>query len=165
VPLGTALASTAGVMSIQKILVPTDFSENARQATEQALTLARAFGASVTLFHAYQVPTYVFPDGSTFVAGPEVAARIEREVLDALAAAARAAERQSAVPVLTRSAIGAPYEEILRAAEDFDLVVMGTHGRTGLRHLLLGSVAEKVVRHAHCPVLTVREAPSAAAHP
>ena len=142
--------------NIRQILVPTDFSDGSAAATEQALGLARAFGATVTLFHAYNVPSYVFPDGSTFIAGPDVAVRIEREVADALASAARAAERQSAVPVLTRSAIGAPFEEILRASNEFDLVVMGTHGRTGVRHLLLGSVAEKVVRHASCPVLTVR---------
>jgi nucleotide-binding universal stress UspA family protein len=141
---------------IRKILVPTDFSEGSAAATEQALTLAHAFEASVTLLHVYQVPAYVFPDGSTFVAGPEVAARIEREAEDAIAAAARSAEQKSGVPVLTRTAIGAPFEEILRAARDFDLVVMGTHGRTGLRHLILGSVAERVVRQASCPVLTVR---------
>ena len=149
---------------IQKILVPTDFSRGASAATEQALSLAHAFGASVTLLHVYNVPTYVFPDGSTFIAGPEVAAKIEREVVDALASAGRAAERQSGVPVLTQSAIGAPYEEIIRAAKDFDLIVMGTHGRTGLRHLFLGSVAEKVVRHASCPVLTVRTTDHEAPH-
>ncbi len=149
---------------IRKILVPTDFSRGAAAATEQALSLAQAFGASVTLFHVYSVPAYVFPDGSTFIAGPEVAARIEREVVDALASAGHAAERQSGVPVLTRSAVGAPHEEIVRAAAEYDLVVMGTHGRTGLRHLFLGSVAEKVVRNAPCPVLTVRS-PDHAPHP
>jgi nucleotide-binding universal stress UspA family protein len=148
---------------IRKILVATDFSGGAAAATEQALQLASAFGASLTMFHVYSVPAYVFPDGSTFVAGPEVAARIEAEVVDALASAARAAEQKSGVPVLTRSAVGAPHEEIVRAANDYDLVVMGTHGRTGLRHLFLGSVAEKVVRHAPCPVLTVRLPPEA--HP
>lgn len=144
------------MVTIHKILVPTDFSAGSEAATEQALSLAQKFAASVTLFHVYQVPTYVFPDGSSFVAGPEVTARIERGVEDSLAAAARAAQQKSGVPVETASAIGTPFEEILRAAEGCDLVVMGTHGRTGLRHLLLGSVAEKVVRHAHCPVLTVR---------
>jgi universal stress protein A len=142
--------------ALKKILVPTDFSPGAAAATEHALSLAHAFGGTVTLFHVYALPTYVFPDGSTFVAGPDVAAKIERDVLDTLATAARNAERQSGVPVLTRSVIGAPYDEIIAAAKEYDLIVMGTHGRTGLKHLLLGSVAEKVVRHASCPVLTVR---------
>jgi nucleotide-binding universal stress UspA family protein len=151
----------------RRILCPTDFSEGAAAATEQALSLAHAFGGTVTLFHVYSVPSYVFPDGSTFVAGPEVTTRIADDVSNALAAAARSAEGRSGVPVLTRSAIGAPFEEILRVAGDFDLIVMGTHGRTGLRHLVLGSVAEKVVRHASCPVLTVRvsEGKHAPKHP
>jgi nucleotide-binding universal stress UspA family protein len=82
-----------------------------------------------------------------------------------LTRAAQDAERRSGVPVLKRSQIGAPYDEIVRAAADFDLVVMGTHGRTGLRHLFLGSVAEKVVRHASCPVLTVRLPAEQPSHP
>ena len=102
------------------------------------------------------MPAYVFPDGSTFVAGPDVAARIEREVAAALEEAADDARRKSAVTVLTRSTIGSPYEEIVRAAREYDLVVMGTHGHSGLRQLLVGSVAEKVVRHCSRPVLTVR---------
>jgi nucleotide-binding universal stress UspA family protein len=141
---------------IKKILVATDFSAGAAVAIDQALDLARAFGATVTLLHVYSLPTYVFPDGSTFVAGAEVTARIERDVEDALSRAARDAEQRSGVTVLTRSQIGAPWHEIVSAAADYDLVVMGTHGHTGLRHLLLGSVAEKVVRHAPSPVLTVR---------
>jgi len=149
---------------IKKILVPTDFSAGAQVAVDQALAMAQAFGASVTLFHVYTLPSYVFPDGSTFVAGVEVTTRIEGDVTDALSRAARDAERRSGVPVLTRSQIGPPYEEIVRAAEDFDLVVMGTHGHTGLRHLFLGSVAEKVVRHARCPVLTVRMPAEQASH-
>jgi nucleotide-binding universal stress UspA family protein len=152
-------------MRMQKILVPTDFSPGAAVAVDQALTMAQAFGASVTLFHVYSLPTYVFPDGSTFLAGPEVTARIESDVEDALSKAAQDAERRSGVPVLKRSQIGAPYDEIVRAAAEYDLVVMGTHGRTGLRHLFLGSVAEKVVRHATCPVLTVRLPAEEPSHP
>ncbi len=125
---------------IHRILVPTDFSPGAADAT-------------LTLFHVYSLPTYVFPDGSTFIAGAEVTARIERDVEEALS---QAAQSITEVPVETRSQIGSPWEEIVRAAREYDLVVMGTHGRTGLRHLFLGSVAEKVVRHAPCPVLTVR---------
>ena len=119
--------------AIEKILLPTDFSDGAAAAMEQAIPLARAFGASITLFHVYQVPAYVFPDSSTFVAGPEVSARIEREVGAALDEAAEAARHQTGVTVLTRSTIGSPHEEIVRAAREYDLVVMGTHGHSGLR--------------------------------
>jgi nucleotide-binding universal stress UspA family protein len=138
---------------IRKILVPTDFSPGAAAAIDEARMLAKAFEATLTLFHVYSLPTYVFPDGSTFVAGAEVTARIQHDVEEALS---RAAQTIHDVPVETRSQIGSAWDEIVRTAREYDLVVMGTHGRTGLRHLFLGSVAEKVVRHAHCPVLTVR---------
>jgi universal stress protein A len=138
---------------IRKILVPTDFSPGAAVAIDEARMLAKAFGATVTLLHVYSLPTYVFPDGSTFIAGAEVTARIERDVEEALS---RTAQTIGDVPVETRSQIGSAWDEIVRAARAYDLVVMGTHGRSGLRHLFLGSVAEKVVRHAPCPVLTVR---------
>jgi nucleotide-binding universal stress UspA family protein len=149
---------------IKSILVPTDFSPGAAVAIDQALALAKPFGATVTLLHVYSLPTYVFPDGSTFVAGAEVTARITSDVEEALSREAQEAGR-SGVTVKTRSQMGVPWDEIARTAREYDLVVMGTHGRTGLRHLFLGSVAEKVVRHAPCPVLTVRLPEEEARHP
>jgi nucleotide-binding universal stress UspA family protein len=148
------------VMTLRKILVPTDFSEGGQRALEYAVTLARPLEASLTLFHAYQFPSYGFPDGSIYITPPEVGARIVSEVADALARDKAFAEARG-VAATVRSIEAHPVEGILEAARDHDLIVMGTHGRTGIKHLLLGSVAEKVVRHASCPVLTVRAASSA----
>jgi nucleotide-binding universal stress UspA family protein len=152
-------------LSISHILVPTDFSDPSIDALELAVEMARRFGASITLFHAQEMPTYVFPDAVMPVT-PQVVAELEKSSqseLDRLAGRVRSA----GVPVSTRSVVGPNDAEICRYAEEMgaDLIVMGTHGRTGLRHVLLGSVAEKVVRRAPCPVLTVRpQAVAAHAH-
>jgi nucleotide-binding universal stress UspA family protein len=141
---------------LRKILVPTDFSDSSNAALELALELARRFDGSVTLLHVYQLPAYPVPDGVIFV-GPETAAEILMQVGQGLAAAkARAAE--GGVPVETKTVEGTPFVEIVRTAHDgaFDVVVIGTHGHSGLKHLLIGSTAEKVVRKAPCAVLTVR---------
>jgi nucleotide-binding universal stress UspA family protein len=143
---------------VRKILVPTDFSEGSASATAWALTLARAFGASVTLLHVYQLRPYVFPDGSTFAPSPEDVTAMLGSIDDALAAAQKSAAGHG-VAIETASVEGAPVEAILETARSggFDVIVMGTHGRTGLKHLLLGSVAERVVRLADRPVVTVRQ--------
>lgn len=148
--------------SVRRILVPTDFSEPSSYALEMAIELGRRFGAELVLFHAHEMPAYVFPDGVMPVT-PDVLSDLQTAVdgeLERLAARVRAA----GLRVSRRSAIGVHDLEICRAAEevDADLIIMGTHGRTGLRHALIGSVAEKVVRKAPCAVLTVR--PEAAAH-
>jgi nucleotide-binding universal stress UspA family protein len=141
----------------KKILCPIDFSDASRAALETAADLARRFGATLTLFHAYPVPGYTFPDGS-FVASSKM--------LDELAEQARrhleewrgvaASLGQPGAEAVT--AVGEPAHEIVTWAKEHaaDLVVLGTHGRTGLTHALMGSVAERVVRRAPCPVLTVR---------
>ena len=143
-----------------RILVPTDFSATADLALTQARDLAEAFGASLHLLH-------VFEDPYTAAAyAPEVFATISPEYRDAaLADAARqlderldAAGRKE-LSGTTDLVVGPPAREIVRfaASHGIDLIVMGTHGRSGLAHLLLGSVAERVVRTAPCAVLTVRE--------
>jgi nucleotide-binding universal stress UspA family protein len=145
--------------AIRKILVATDFSAEARGAQETALDIARTLGASVTLLHVYQLPTYLFFDGATFLPPPSVVAQIVSEVAAGLSAA-RDAAASSGVPVETASEQGIPHDDILRYAEEhgIDLIVMGTHGRRGWRRLVIGSVAERVVRGAHVPVLTVPRA-------
>jgi len=142
--------------TMRKILVATDFSEHARRAQQVALEVARAFDASVTLLHVYQLPAYLFFDGSSYVTPPQVAANILSDV-DAALAAAKDAVADTGVSVSTAAEAGSPYEDIVRFAEarGFDLIVMGTHGRRGLRRLMVGSVAEHVVRSARVPVLTV----------
>jgi nucleotide-binding universal stress UspA family protein len=127
-----------------------------------ARDLARRFAASVTLFHVHQVPSYLYPDGVMPVPST-VLQDLERSIvaeLDRLAAMLRA----EGISVETQHVIGSPVHEICHAAAelDADLIVMGTHGRTGLRHVILGSVAEKVVRRAPCAVLTVHPSGEAA---
>lgn len=141
-----------------KILHPTDFSECAEQARAQAIRLARALGAEIILFHV-AVETPLYAEGM-------LAAGTVQKVYDAQrkwaeeALEARAAETRAAgVPARWKLTAGVPFDAIVQGAEEegADMIVMGTHGRRGLEGLLLGSVANKVVRLAGCPVLTVRE--------
>jgi len=153
-------------MRIRHILVPTDFSEGSTRAFETALDMARDSGAALTLLHVEHVPTTVFPDAILPIA-PDMMRDLEHTVqlvLDEWCGRAHAA----GVECDSRLALGATHVEICQAAEaiDADLIVIGTHGRGGFSHALLGSVAEKVVRKAPCPVLTVRpEMHSTFAHP
>lgn len=142
--------------TIKKILAPTDFSESAREAIAFAVELADKFGASLTLFHAYQTPAYLLPEGS-ILAGSDLIVDIMNRAGEALEAARK--DLEGKLPVDTLLVEGLPFVQIVDAANEghYDLIVMGTHGRTGLRHVLLGSVAERVVRRARCPVLTVRQ--------
>jgi len=143
-------------MHIRHILVPTDFSDGSSRAFETALAMAADSGAKVTLFHVHHVPTTVFPDVILPIS-PEIQRDLEHSVqllLDQWCDRARAV----GVDADSRTAFGATATEICAVAEELgvDLIVIGTHGRGGLSHALLGSVAEKVVRKAPCPVLTVR---------
>jgi universal stress protein A len=143
-------------MHIRHILVPTDFSDGSNEAFETALDMARDTGARMTVFHVHHVPTAVFPDVILPIT-PEMVRDVEHSadvVLEQLCARARAA----GIVADHKTSFGTTHVEICEAAEkdDVDLIVIGTHGRSGLAHTLLGSVAEKVVRKAPCPVLTVR---------
>ena len=144
-------------MRIQKILLPHDFSEHCEPAVEYACDLAKKYKAQVTVLHVYQLPGMAFPEGYV-VAGPETVQKMLSQVEAALQKAKAEVEAKGVDAVEAKTAQGVPFSEIVRTAreEDFDLIVMGTHGRTGLKHALLGSVAEKVVRKAPCAVLTVR---------
>lgn len=143
-------------MSLPKvILVPTDFGEPSDAALACAVDYARAFGAQIVLMHAYEVPVIGFPEGA-MVATAELSQGL-------LEAAKVGLERQmrtfSASGVSIRSVVklGAPAPAVLETAAEVGagLVCIGTHGRRGLPRMLLGSVAEKVVRTAPVPVLTV----------
>ncbi|MGC4114975.1 MAG: universal stress protein [Myxococcales bacterium] len=140
-----------------RILCPVDFSEPSRRAMQVAAQLAKEHGAELLLLHVYQAPGVSFPE-ATFLAGDEVLQQLVDMVLKSLTEWKAEAMKAGAADVSTHTAMGTPYAEILRFAEklDCDLVVMGTHGRTALARVFIGSVAEKVVRHAPCPVLTVR---------
>ena len=143
-------------MRVRHILVPTDFSEGSSRAFDTALDLAHDSDARITLFHVHHMPASVFPDVILPIA-PELMRNVEHSVdlvLDKWRDRARAAGIEADV----KTTFGATHDEICRTADELgvDLIVIGTHGRGGLSHALLGSVAEKVVRKAPCPVLTVR---------
>jgi nucleotide-binding universal stress UspA family protein len=141
----------------KRILCPIDFSDASLAALETAAEVARRYGAKVALFHAYPVPGYTFPDGS-FVASSKMLEELTSQANRHMAEWKVKAEAMGIGQVEVATAIGEPAHEILAfaRAQSADLVVIGTHGRTGLQHALMGSVAERVVRRATCPVLTVR---------
>lgn len=136
------------------ILVPTDFSEHADQALEYAAALAAQIDAKIHLVHAITVPLNGVREVSYGSAVIESTAKEVQAGLDKLAARFR--ERVSMAPV--RVEVGDAREVIDQVAEKIgaELIVMGTHGRRGVKRMLLGSVAESVVRSAPCPVLTIR---------
>ncbi|MBS0657899.1 MAG: universal stress protein [Verrucomicrobia bacterium] len=146
-----AVASRLG--SIRTILVPTDFSAPAERALHYAEQLASYCQAKIVLLHAFDADEYV-----AGVMGPlsEYQARILEEDEATLHAIAKASQARG-FRVEVRTGRGRPARQITQAAEECEagLIVLSTHGRTGWRRFLMGSVAEAVVRHAHCPVLTV----------
>jgi nucleotide-binding universal stress UspA family protein len=143
------------MLPIKTILHPTDFSENAGFAFRLACALARDYSAKLLLAHVRSLPTVVPPDTVT-LPPPQRVEDIDvalRERLRALK------PNEPRIAVENYLLIGDEASEIIQLAEQTsaDLIVMGTHGRTGLKRLLMGSVAEKVLRDAPCPVVTVRE--------
>ena len=161
VALSTKRLRTAGnghgpklLVGVKNILVPTDFSERSLEALAYAENIAELTGAKLTLINVMApvvlpVPLTAFPiQTDRFVAATD-------KKLKQLAAE-HGIDRQ----MLDRTVVseGAAWQEIVRAAENLkcDLVVIATHGHTGLAHTFLGSTAERVIRHAHCPVLVVR---------
>lgn len=140
---------------ITRILCPVDFSPGSERAAVYAVELAEKLGASVMLLHAWELPVYAVPDGA-LAFGTEVMMRVET-VMTKEAEALAARLRKRGVDLQTRVVQGVPAIEIIRRTSELgaELVVMGTHGRTGLSHLLMGSVAERVVRTSEVPVLTV----------
>lgn len=135
---------------LQRILCPVDFSETSAHALAYAERLAAATGAELILAHAFDIPASLSYDDVQNPADPAV--RQQFEALSLFSQATRSTRILHAGP---------PGEVICWLAENrgCNLIVMGTHGRTGLKHLLLGSVAEYVVRHARCPVVTVPKRP------
>jgi nucleotide-binding universal stress UspA family protein len=142
--------------TIRSILVPHDFSETAQRALDFALHLAEPLGARITLMFAYDVIAYGFPEAPSLAMDTTQIERAARTALENVASRAR----RPAVPVDCVLRQGPAWSEINAAALETraDLIVIGTHARRGVAHALLGSVAEKVVRTAPCPVLTVHGA-------
>jgi nucleotide-binding universal stress UspA family protein len=144
------------MINLKTILVPSDFSECSEAAFRYGLELARRFDARVHLLHVVQDPL-TQPWAAEGLSAPlfEVVDKWQAEAKERLRASVPAADAHR---VTVAASVAWPYAEILRYAieNDVDLIVMGTHGRGGVSHMLLGSIAEKVVRRAPCPVLTVR---------
>jgi len=146
--------------AIRHILVPSDFSEPSRAALEYAAELSRAFGASLDVLHVWEAPTFI-PPASLLEAGVADLSLVEvfrKNAEDALAKFVDDARKREIVVRASFAELGPPARVITEFARkrEYDLIVIGTHGRTGLSHALIGSVAERVVRHASCPVLAVR---------
>ena len=144
--------------TFHKILVPTDFSASARAATRVAADLSLRFEAPLTLVYVFERSIYPMPDQYVLFT-PAQLEHMFAEFNQRLAAACQEAVAAGATHVVSRRLQGWAPGEITQYARSagFDLIVMGTRGRTGLEHLLLGSVAERVVRMADCPVLVVHE--------
>jgi nucleotide-binding universal stress UspA family protein len=151
--------------AIKRILCPVDFSPASEHALAHAMGLAEQFRARVDVLHAFPVAVYQLTDGA-ITAPPHVVAEQSARLEEALDQLVKTHARKGVV-LDHRLVVGAPQEAILDALErtDYDLVVMGTHGRTGWRRAWLGSVAERVVRMSHVPVLTVPMADSAEGAP
>jgi nucleotide-binding universal stress UspA family protein len=150
-----AVRPDGDVQTFSHVLIPTDFSREAEHALELAPTLV-APGGTITLMHVVEVP--VAYAGEVTVEG--FAAQVDKRAAAALEKAASRLRTRTSAPVTTRSRIGYPGAQTIAALDadrSIDLVAMGSHGRTGINRVLLGSVAEKVVRHAHCPVLVARK--------
>jgi len=146
------------IPDIKKILVPIDFSDYSKSALKYAVNLSKNFNAEMILIYVVE-PVIYPPDFSMGqIAIPSVNTEWDERAKQELDKLAKA-EIPSGVAVRTLIKTGKPFIEIIETAGelDIDLIIIATHGRTGVEHILFGSTAEKVVRKAPCPVLTLRE--------
>jgi nucleotide-binding universal stress UspA family protein len=145
------------MIEIRRILCPIDFSEHSRRALDHAVAIARWYEAAVTVLHVFSPVTVAAVGAAPVVFEPLVLAPVDRDRLLADTRAFAAAESAPGVAIEAVIREGSTATEILEQAASMraDLLVIGTHGRSGFDRLLVGSVAEKVLRKASCPVLTV----------
>jgi nucleotide-binding universal stress UspA family protein len=146
----------------ERILCPVDFSPFSKAALDEAAALASGMKSQLRILHAYQNPAFVLPMSGYVGPTAEMVARMRQQLGHELEALAQQ-PRSEGIKVETAVIEGIAYSSIVDYAKEWsaDLIVMGTHGRSGLSHALTGSVAERVVRLAPCPVLITR-APKAA---
>ncbi|MCI0748019.1 MAG: universal stress protein [Verrucomicrobia subdivision 3 bacterium] len=148
-------APSEAKLKVRTIVVPVDFSPESKKALQYASKLAAKLGSGLQLVHVVEPASFVddLPNIALLRPDQEVAkeARVRLQSL-------MTDEVDRSIPVQAAVRIGKPYHEIVSFAKtgDADLIVISTHGYTGLKHALLGSTAERVVRHATCPVLVVR---------
>lgn len=145
-------------IELKRVCVPTDFSEESEYALRYAATLAERFGAELHILHVLQdvVPTIPEP-GLAILPTDEIMRSLEKGAEEGLRDFVPQPWSET-LTVVRALRHGVPFHEICRYAKEciIDLIVLGTHGRTGLAHFLLGSVAERVVRSSPCPVLSIR---------
>lgn len=148
------------MVRFKRILCPTDFSEAARRAFDLAISVAEAFDAELYVVHVVPALPYLEPRPTYHFDVPEYERLLHEDAERQMAALV--GDLQTCVALHPIIAHGDVAEQILRTAEekDVDLIVIATHGRTGWRHMIFGSIAEKIVRLARCPVLTVRRPPA-----
>ncbi|MFI5305005.1 MAG: universal stress protein [Nitrospiria bacterium] len=139
---------------IKRILVPTDFSECSRKALDFACSLAKNYQSKVLILHVIEASVYsldssLIPPGDPFGLRQKLSEMVDQAV---------SLLEEKGIPAEGECITGVPAIEIIRAVFDkqADLIVMGTHGRTGLAHILLGSTAERVIQRAQCPVMTIK---------
>jgi nucleotide-binding universal stress UspA family protein len=145
------------MITLKQILVPTDFSENSEVEAKYARTMAEAFHADLHLMHVLEDPFASAFDPVSFMPPPNFYEEIETQTRDRLVRLLADWEPlQPHVEIVASR--GSAFVEIIRYAKEhgIDLIVLGTHGRGPVAHMLMGSVAEKIVRKSPCPVLTVR---------
>ena len=144
--------------TIKKVLVPIDFSDYSKSALKYAVNFAKSFNAEIIL--VYVVEPVIYPPDFSMgqIAMPSINTEWDDRAKDELQKLAKS-EIIGAVKVKTIIKTGKPFVEIIETAkeENVDLIIIATHGRSGVEHILFGSTAEKVVRKAPCPVLTLRE--------
>ena len=152
----SGLPDSASPFSLRRIVVPVDFSPCSRKALRYAVAFAKQFGARLTLVFVTEINYTVGEFGMVEV--PPLESQVRAAVDQALARLVRE-EIGDAVPAETQTRLGRPASEIAAVAKeiDADLIIISTHGHTGLKHVFLGSVTENVARIAPCPVLVVRE--------
>jgi universal stress protein A len=152
---GTAKGTRKRALDVRTILVPVDFSENAEAALQCAADLAQKFGAKLHLLHVVEPASFVndLRNVPIAISDEEVAKRAQAE-LESLAATFL--EQPAEANLMVKS--GKAYQAIVKVAEELnaDMIVVPTHGYTGLKHTIMGSTAERVVRHAPCAVLVIR---------
>lgn len=141
--------------NIQKVLIPVDFSETSLLALEHAVFMARLYKAEITLLHVIESITFT---AAISHSATDFEASVERSVNDKLMELASRINRESGVKVIGRTEVGRIYKGIVTVAEEIkaDIIVMGTHGVTGVKEFLIGSNAYRVVSEAPCPVVSVQ---------
>jgi universal stress protein A len=146
------------MITLKRILAPTDFSASSAIALKYARTFAETFGASLDVLHVMEEPLMYAATPSDSVLPIAMVEALERNARAQLAAVfPEEARKGLRVELVLKK--GSPFVEIIRHAREneVDLIILGTHGRGPIAHMLMGGVAEKVVRKAPCPVLTVRD--------